>query len=292
MKYFTEKHKLKVGTKDSAGIDLPACLDNTIIVFSKNYADIDTKIHVEIPQGCFGMVVPRSSIGTKKHLALQNTVGIIDSDYRGSIKLKFFNYGNNGITIKDGEYVAQMIIVPYTSVDLQKVDTLDELSKTERDAGGFGSTNNPQIKNYNNYTFEGKELKKGLKEFLLKDVLSNNQWKMVADTKNMDIKIFSKPTIAFNENQICIWENKKRALSQFDEWWTTDYLEKFATEEDIRNARLQASYDSNKVNCDKYRINLFNILKNDPTFKKAFEKWLSFDMFFEQFAYKFNKTLK
>ena len=292
MKYFTEKHNLKVGTKDSAGIDLPACLDNTIIVFSKSYVDIDTKIHVEIPQGCFGMVVPRSSIGTKKHLALQNTVGIIDSDYRGSIKLKFFNYGNNDITIEDSEYVAQMIIVPYTSVDLQKVDTLDELSETERGAGGFGSTNNPQIKNYNNYTFEGKELKKGLKEFLLKDVLSNNQWKMVADTKNMDIKIFSKPTIAFNENQICIWENKKRPLSQFDEWWTTDYLEKFATEEDIRNARLQASYDSNKVNCDKYRINLFNILKNDPTFKKAFEKWLSFDMFFKQFAYKFNKALK
>ena len=115
---------------------------------------------------------------------------------------------------------------------------------------------------------------------------------MIADTKNMDIKIFSKSTIVFNENQICIWENKERALSQFDEWWTTDYLEKFATEEDIRNARLQASYDSNKVNCDKYRINLFNILKDDLTFKKAFEKWLSFDMFFEQFAYKFNKALK
>lgn len=292
MKYFTEKHNLKVGTKDSAGIDLPACLDEKTTVKAKEYVDINTKIHVEIPQGCFGMVVPRSSIGTKKHLALQNTVGIIDSDYRGSIKLKFFNYGNNGITIENGEYVAQMIIVPYTSVNLQKVDTLDELSETERGAGGFGSTNNPQIKNYNNYTFEGKELKKGLKEFLLKDVLSNNQWKMVADTKNMDIKIFSKPTIAFNENQICIWENKKRPLSQFDEWWTTDYLEKFATEEDIRNARLQASYDSNKVNCDKYRINLFNILKDDPTFKKAFEKWLSFDMFFEQFAYKFNKALK
>lgn len=96
----------------------------------------------------------------KKHLALQNTVGIIDSDYRGSIRLKFFNYGNEDVTIDDGEYIAQMIIVPYTSVDLQKVDTLDELSETERGAGGFGSTNNPQIKNYNNYTFEGKELKK------------------------------------------------------------------------------------------------------------------------------------
>lgn len=141
MKYFTEKHNLKVGTKDSAGIDFPACLDNKTTVKSKEYADIDTKIHVEIPQGCFGMIVPRSSIGTKKHLALQNTVGIIDSDYRGPVKLKFFNYGNENVTIEDSEYVAQMIIVPYTSVDLQKVDTLDELSETERGAGGFGSTN-------------------------------------------------------------------------------------------------------------------------------------------------------
>lgn len=141
MKYFTEKHNLKVGTKDSAGIDLPACLNNKTTVKSKEYVDMDTKIHVEIPQGCFGMIVPRSSIGTKKHLALQNTVGIIDSDYRGPIKLKFFNYGNDDISIEDGEYVAQMIIVPFTSVDLQKVDTLDELSETERGSGGFGSTN-------------------------------------------------------------------------------------------------------------------------------------------------------
>lgn len=140
MKYFTEKHNLKVGTKDSAGIDLPACLDEKTTVKAKEYVDINTKIYVEIPQGCFGMVVPRSSIGTKKHLALQNTVGIIDSDYRGAIKLKFFNYGNENVTIEDGEYIAQMIIVPYTSVDLQKLDTLDELSETERGAGGFGST--------------------------------------------------------------------------------------------------------------------------------------------------------
>lgn len=292
MKYFTEKNNLKVGTKDSAGIDLPACLDNKIIVFGKNYVDIDTKIHVEIPQGCFGMVVPRSSIGTKKHLALQNTVGIIDSDYRGPIKLKFFNYGDRDIIIEDGEYIAQMIIVPFTSVNLQKVDTLDELSKTERGAGGFGSTNNPQIKNYNNYTFEGKELKKGLKELLLKDVLSNKQWKMVADTKNMDIKIFSKSTIAFNENQICIWENEKRDISQFDEWWDTQYLEKFATEQEIKDAKMQSIYDSSKLDYDKYRINLFNILKDNQEFKKAFERWLSFDMFFGQFAYKFNKALK
>ena len=141
IKYFTEKHELKIGTKDSAGIDLPACLDEQITVKAKDYVSIDTKIHVEIPQGHFGMVVPRSSIGTKKHLALQNTVGIIDRDYRGAIKLKFFNYGNENVTIEDGEYIAQMIIVPYTSVDLQKVNTLDELSETERGAGGFGSTN-------------------------------------------------------------------------------------------------------------------------------------------------------
>ena len=115
---------------------------------------------------------------------------------------------------------------------------------------------------------------------------------MVADTKDMDIKIFSKSTIAFNENQICIWENKERALSQFDEWWTTSYLEKFATEQEKKDAILQSSYDSNKVNLDKYRINLFNILKDKSPFKEAFEKWLSFDWFFEQFVYKFDNAIK
>lgn len=108
----------------------------------------------------------------------------------------------------------------------------------------------------------------------------------------MDIKIFSKSTIAFNENQICIWENKERALSQFDEWWHTDYLEKFATKQEIKDAKAQAVYDSSKLNYDKYRINLFNILKDKPQFKTVFERWLSFDMFFEQVAYQFNKALK
>lgn len=140
MKYFTEKHNLKIGTKDSAGIDLPACLEDKITIQAKQYVDIDTKIYVEIPKNHFGMIVPRSSVGTKKHLLLQNTVGIIDSDYRGSIKLKFFNYSDKETFIKDGEYIAQMIIIPYNAVYLQKTNCLDELSETERGMGGFGST--------------------------------------------------------------------------------------------------------------------------------------------------------
>ena len=141
MKYFTKKHDLKVGTEDSAGIDLPACVDGNIKVSPKEYLDIDTQIHVEIPKGFFGMIVPRSSIGTKKHLILQNTVGIIDSDYRGPIKLKFFNYGNDIVSIEDGEYIAQMILVPYSFASLEKVNSLEDLSETKRGDGGFGSTN-------------------------------------------------------------------------------------------------------------------------------------------------------
>lgn len=57
MKYFTEKHQLKIGTKDSAGIELPARLNNKIIVKSKGHVSIDTKIHVEIPQYCFEEVI-------------------------------------------------------------------------------------------------------------------------------------------------------------------------------------------------------------------------------------------
>lgn len=142
MKYFANKHDIKIGTEDSAGIDLPASLDHdAIVIMPHSFIDIDTKVHFELEKGYFGLVAPRSSIGTKKHLALQNTVGIIDTDYRGSIKLKFFNYSNQDVVIKDGEYVAQMIIMPFLRTKMERVENLNDLSKTDRGHGGFGSTN-------------------------------------------------------------------------------------------------------------------------------------------------------
>ena len=123
-------------TEGSAGLDIHLIED--VIFDPKEVTTVYTGLSVEIPDGYFGAIYPRSSIGTKYNLMLANTVGIIDSDYRGEIILKIYNYGNKKVELKEGERIVQMIIQPYNRVELEKVETL---SKTERGNGGFGSTN-------------------------------------------------------------------------------------------------------------------------------------------------------
>lgn len=103
----------------------------------------DTGLAFEIPKGYVGLIFPRSSI-CKKELALTNSVGVVDSGYRGSVTVKFKTaMGINGIdafNINDyniGERVAQMIIMPYPNIEFNEVD---ELSDTERGKGGYGSS--------------------------------------------------------------------------------------------------------------------------------------------------------
>lgn len=102
-----------------------------------NIVDLESKLAVEIPEGHFGMVVARSGLSFKHRIKLINDVGIIDEDYRGDIRLRLVNEGNEDYEIKKGDRVAQMIIIPYKQVDLVYVD---ELSKTERGNKGIGST--------------------------------------------------------------------------------------------------------------------------------------------------------
>lgn len=123
-------------TKGSAGLDIHLIED--VVFEPKEVTTIHTGLSVEIPDGYFGAVYPRSSVGTKYNLMLANTVGIIDSDYRGEIILKIYNYGNERVELKKDERIVQMIIQPYNRVEIEKVESLSE---TERGAGGFGSTN-------------------------------------------------------------------------------------------------------------------------------------------------------
>jgi dUTP pyrophosphatase len=95
----------------------------------------ETGLAVEIPKGYVGLVFPRSSI-SKYALHLRNSVGVIDSGYRGEILIKF-GYVPNELVYKKGEKVAQLVIIPYPEVSFEEVD---ELSETERGDGGFGST--------------------------------------------------------------------------------------------------------------------------------------------------------
>lgn len=134
---FIGKYAPEYGTEHSAGIDLYCDLEEDVTIKAKEMGGFSLKLKVEIPEGYFGAIYPRSSTGIKKNLMLLNTVGIIDSDYRGEIQIHFYNYGDKDVTIQDKDRLVQMIIQPYEKVNIKKAETL---SDTERGEGGIGST--------------------------------------------------------------------------------------------------------------------------------------------------------
>lgn len=125
----------KYSNKYAAGLDLYNN-DEDIIIRPDTWASISSKLAVEIPDGYFGMIIPRSGLGCRG-IGLVNTVGIIDSDYRGEIGIKLVNTSVDPIEIRKGDRVAQMVIVPFARVEIEEVE---ELSETERGHNGFGST--------------------------------------------------------------------------------------------------------------------------------------------------------
>lgn len=125
------------GSEYSAGMDLYACLDNEIYISPHETTLIDTGIAIELPKKTFGAICARSGLATKEGLAPANKIGIIDSDYRGEIKVALHNHSNISRHIKNGDRIAQLIIIPYIPVNLIEVDNLNE---TERGDYGFGST--------------------------------------------------------------------------------------------------------------------------------------------------------
>jgi dUTP pyrophosphatase len=123
------------GSPNSAGLDLYA--DADVLVSSGASVMLGTGIAIEIPMNHVGLVAIRSSVG-KAGVALANSVGVIDSDYRGEIKLCLtYTAGSGGHYIRKGQAIAQLIVTLYHHVELVEVDAL---STTERGAGGFGST--------------------------------------------------------------------------------------------------------------------------------------------------------
>ncbi len=137
LKIVTESFTPKYATEGSAGFDLFCNNEEPIVVQPNEVVNIPTGIKVAIPKGYFGAIYPRSSAGIKHRITLANTVGIIDSDYRGDIHVFFENNGDKAHTINKGDRLAQMIIQPYVQVEFDIVDSLDE---TDRGAGGIGST--------------------------------------------------------------------------------------------------------------------------------------------------------
>lgn len=125
------------GTAQAAGADLYACLQMPITIQPGETAWVGTGIALEVPEGCAGLVYARSGLACKRGLAPANKVGVVDSDYRGEIKVVLYNHSNEPQTIEHGERIAQFVVTPVLTPMYQEVDELDE---TERGVGGFGST--------------------------------------------------------------------------------------------------------------------------------------------------------
>ena len=125
------------GTEASAGADLYACMQDKVEVGPGQSFMIPTGIAMEIPKGYAGLVFARSSMGAKRGLAPANKVGVIDSDYRGEIRVVLHNHSGESQSVEPGERVAQLLIVPVFTPGFQEAE---KLSDTSRGAGGFGST--------------------------------------------------------------------------------------------------------------------------------------------------------
>lgn len=124
-------------TDGSAGFDLYCNNEETIIAKPNELVKIPTGLKMQIPEGYFGAIYPRSSAGIKLRVRLANSTGIIDSDYRGEVILFLVNEGDKDLEINKGDRLVQMIIQPYLRVQIKEVD---ELSQTDRGEGGIGST--------------------------------------------------------------------------------------------------------------------------------------------------------
>ena len=124
-------------TKYSAGMDLHACIDETVIIKSMERTLIPTGLSIELPIGYESQIRSRSGLSLKNGIAMANGVGTIESDYRGEYGVILINYGKDDFHVQPGMRVAQLTISKYEHVDWQEVD---KLSKTKRGEGGFGST--------------------------------------------------------------------------------------------------------------------------------------------------------
>lgn len=125
------------GSAQAAGYDLYACLDEPVSIAPHETKMISTGLSIAIPEGYFGAVAARSGLAAKQGLRPANCVGICDSDYRGEYTVAIHNDSEFPREIQPDDRIAQLIVIPYLSVEFEETEELDE---TERGSGGFGST--------------------------------------------------------------------------------------------------------------------------------------------------------
>ena len=124
-------------TSGASGVDLMAFINQPIKLLPNNSCLVPTGLSVAFSEEYELQIRPRSGLATKSHITVLNTPGTIDSDYRGELKIILFNHGNKDFIVNNNDRVAQMVLTPVIKMELEEVD---QLPKTIRGAGGFGST--------------------------------------------------------------------------------------------------------------------------------------------------------
>jgi len=121
----------------SAGLDLKAVLDQPVVLKSLERKLIPTGLFLELSKGFEAQIRPRSGMAFKHGITVLNSPGTIDADYRGEVKVLLVNLSEQVVTIEHGDRIAQMVIARHETIAWEEAD---ELSNTDRGAGGYGST--------------------------------------------------------------------------------------------------------------------------------------------------------
>ena len=122
----------------AAAMDLCACMDEAVVLAPRSLVSIPTGIAIALPSADYvALIFARSGLGVKHGVSLSNGVGVIDSDYRGELRVGLTNLTDTPYTVQPGDRIAQLAVVPVVQAQLEFCDALDV---TGRGAGGFGST--------------------------------------------------------------------------------------------------------------------------------------------------------
>ena len=124
-------------TVQSAGMDLRANIDESIVLKPLERRLIPTGLHIALPAGYEAQVRPRSGLALKKGITVLNSPGTVDADYRGEVGVLLINLSQEDFVVNDGERIAQMVIARHEQAEFVEVEVLDE---TERGEGGYGHT--------------------------------------------------------------------------------------------------------------------------------------------------------
>ena len=124
-------------TSGASGMDLVAFIKSSVIIKPKTSSLIPTGLSIAFSENYEIQIRPRSGLAAKSNISVLNTPGTIDSDYRGEIKVIIYNHGNKDFIINNGDRIAQMILTPVMKMELEETN---DLPKTIRGEGGFGST--------------------------------------------------------------------------------------------------------------------------------------------------------